>query len=188
MKVCKVTLSSLSPYTQSRMHDTPKLDKERPDDYEARTWREKATVTPRGTICIPAIAFKQALDRSAKMLGMQITGRGKATYSKHFLAGIMIPEDVDLGIKREDVVPITINANADGVRGSGKRVRRTFPQVPSWKGTVEVYVVDDTITPEVFEKHFREAGMLVGVGQYRPENGGTNGRFKCERFEWSTLG
>jgi hypothetical protein len=185
MKKVTISLKSISPYTQSRQHHIPKLEKERPDDYEERTWIDKTTTDQDGNICIPAMAFKQALDRSAKMLGMQISGRGKSTYSKHFLAGLLIPNNLNLGIKKDQVTKIAINANADGVRGSGKRVRRFFPQIPSWKGELEVYIVDEVITPSIFEKHAKEAGMLVGVGQYRPENGGTNGRFVCEKFTWS---
>jgi hypothetical protein len=180
-----ISLKSLSPYTQSRQHHVPKLEKEAPDAYEERTWLEKTTTDAEGFVCIPAMAFKQALDRSAKMLGMQITGRGKATYTKHFLAGIMVPFDLRLPIRKSEVTRIAINANADGVRGSGKRVRRFFPQIPEWSGKLDAYVIDETITPAVFEKHMRTAGMLVGIGQYRPENGGTNGRFECLGFTWS---
>lgn len=187
MQKVAITIKGISPYTQSRMHHTEKLEKETADAYEARTWMEKCTTDKEGNICIPAMAFKQALDRSAKMLSMQIPGRGKATYTKHFTAGLMIPENVRLPYKKGDVNRVAINANSDGVRGSGKRVLRYFPQVVSWEGVVEVFILDETITRPVFEKHAKEAGMLVGVGQYRPENGGTNGRFVCERFDWSEV-
>lgn len=72
MRQVTVTFRGLSPYSQSRMHDTPKLDKERPDDYEVRTWREKMTTDKAGQVTIPAMAFKQALPVAAKRLGMQI--------------------------------------------------------------------------------------------------------------------
>lgn len=187
MKKVTISLKSIAPYTQSRMHHTQKLEKESANDFEARTWLEKCTVDDQGYICIPAMAFKQALDRAAKMLSMQIPGRGKSTYSKHFAAGIMIPENLRLSVKKEDAVKIAINANADGRRGSGKRVVRFFPQVANWSANLEAYILDETITQAVFERHAKEAGMLVGVGQYRPENGGTNGRFVCEKFDWSEV-
>lgn len=187
MKQVSIHLKSISPYTQSRMHGTPPLDRENPRDYEDRTWMEKATVNDDGLICIPAGGLKQAIDRAAKMLSMQIPNRGKATYTKHFLAGVMIAENLCLNIKKEDARKITINANADGVRGSGKRVLRSFPQVPAWSAVLTVHIIDDTITKDVFEKTMKEAGLLVGVGQHRPENGGTNGRFVAEKFEWADI-
>ncbi len=187
MKIVEVDLISTAPYSQSRKHDTPKLEKEGMDAYEARTWREKCTTNDAGEICIPAMGFKQALDKAAKTFGGVIPGKGKATYTKHFLAGVICETDVSIGIKKDDVPSITISANADGVRGSGKRVSRTFPQVASWKGTARFAVLDDTITRAVFEKLFTESGRFVGVGRFRPENGGLNGRFKPEAFRWSEV-
>lgn len=187
MKKVLIHLRSIAPYTQSRQHHSPKLEKESPVDYEERTWLEKTTTDQEGNICIPAMAFKQALDRAGKMLGMQIPGRGKATYTKHFMAGVMIPQNLRLPAKKGDVKKITINAHANGVRGPGKRVIRHFPQIEQWAGELEAFIIDETVTPYVFEKHFKEAGMIVGIGQYRPENGGTNGRFVCDKFEWSEV-
>lgn len=188
MKMVEVDLVSTAPYSQSRMHDAPKInDREGKDAYEQRTWREKCTTDTSGIICIPAMAFKQALDDVAKMLGMQIPGKGKSTYTKHFKAGVICESDVSIGLHKDDVPSVTINANADGVRGSGKRVSRTFPVVSEWKGTARFAVLDDTVTKEVFEKHLIEAGRFIGVGRFRPQNGGLNGRFKPVAWRWADL-
>lgn len=187
MKIVEVRLESLSPYSQSRMHDTPKMDREGADAYEQRTWREKCTVNADGIVCVPAMAFKQMLDASAKLLGIQIPGKGKSTFSKHFRAGVICESDVALGVKKEKVEAVTINANADGIRGSGKRVKRTFPLIPQWQGTARFVIFDDTITREMFERHLTEAGRFVGIGRFRPENGGLYGRFRPVKFLWSDV-
>ncbi|MTH62132.1 hypothetical protein [Paracoccus litorisediminis] len=167
------------------MHDTPKLDKERPDDYEIRTWREKHTYHPKtGEVHIPAMALKQALPAAAKRLGMQIPGRGKSTYTKYFEGDVLCNADIPLGIGKDETDPITINANSDGVRGSGKRVKRTFPMIYDWEATAEFTIFDDTITIPVFEEVMRAAGQSVGIGRFRPENGGINGRFVPVSFSW----
>jgi hypothetical protein len=187
MKIVEVDLVSTAPYSQSRQHAEPKLNRETHEDYEVRTWREKCTTNADGEICIPAMGFKQALDDCAKMLGLQIPGKGKATYTKHFKAGVICEADVPIGVHKDDVPGVTINANSDGVRGSGKRVRRTFPQVSEWKGTARFAILDDSITRDVFEKHLTEAGRFIGIGRFRPQNGGLNGRFKPVAFRWSEL-
>lgn len=183
-KIVEVTMESISPYSASRMHDTPKLAKERPDEYDARTWREKLTTDEHGNVVIPAMAFKQALDRCAKMLGIQVPGKGKATFTKHFLSGCLCEADVPLGVHKDQVSSVTMNAHADGVRGSGKRVKRTFPVVPRWTATARFVLLDDAIPKEIFEKVCRESGQFVGVGRFRPENGGLNGRYKVTGFRW----
>lgn len=187
MKLVEVNLESLAPYSQSRMHDAPKLDRETADAYELRTWREKCTTDENGIICIPAMAFKQCLDASAKLLGIQIPGKGKSTYTKHFKAGVICETDVPLGVLKDEVPSVTINANSDGVRGSGKRVKRTFPIIQTWTGTARFAVFDDTVTRDVFERHLTEAGRFVGIGRFRPENGGLYGRFRPITFTWSEV-
>ena len=184
MRQVTVTFVGTAPYSQSRMHDAPKLDKERPDDYEARTWREKMTCDAGGNVFIPAMAFKQALPIASKRLGLQIPGRGKSTYTKYFEADVICNADVPIGHKKDDAQSITINANSDGVRGSGKRVKRIFPIFYQWGGKADFTIFDDTITREIFEQVFTAAGLSVGIGRFRPENGGLNGRFEPVKFDW----
>jgi hypothetical protein len=191
MRNVLVHLESTTPYSQSRMHDAPKLDKETMDKYEIRTWREHCNtrtvgkgLKAREEIVIPAMALKQAVDRAAQVLGRQIPGKGKSTYSKHFLSGVLCLEDVPINQFKDEVSSVTINANSDGVRGSGKRVARTYPIMSSWSGMAKFVILDDTVTPEVFEETMRHAGMLVGIGRFRAEKGGTYGRFNVKKFVW----
>lgn len=188
MKIVEVDLESTSPYSQSRKHDTPKLhDKEDASDHDARTWREKCTYNEDGIVCIPAMALKQALDSVAKRLGMQVPGKGKATYTKHFLGGVICEADVPLGIRKDDVPMIMISANATGIRGVGKRVPRRFPQISHWRGTARFVVLDDMVKRDVFERHLAEAGRFIGIGRFRPEVGGLNGRFRPLEYRWTEL-
>lgn len=184
MITAKVRLKSLSPYSQSRAHVTAKLDKEGADAYEQRTWRERLHTDTDGMVFIPHSAFKNCLSEAAKYLSLQIPGKGKATYTKHFEAGVMVLSPTPLGIHRDDVEGETLYLNADGVRGSGKRVWRTMPLIRSWEGDVEFLIVDPMITKDVFAKVLDEAGRLIGIGRYRPRNNGIYGRFAIERLDW----
>jgi hypothetical protein len=184
MRTVKVKMVSDSPYSQSKMHEAEKLPKERPGDYEVRTWREKCTTDANGQIVIPAMALKFSLAAAAKKLGMQIPGRGKATFTKYFEADVICVDNPPLDVQKDDVDSVRINANADGVRGSGKRVWRTFPVINQWESEATFMIMDDTITKEVFEEVFTAAGMGIGIGRFRPEKGGINGRFSATAFEW----
>jgi len=187
MKICTAHLHSLVPYSASRLHETPKLEKEAPDAYERRTWREKGTFNDKGIICIPAMGLKMAVDEAAKRLGMKIEGRKGATYTKYFVAGQICENlpGVELGVHKDSLECIEIWANSDGVRGSGKRVKRLFPVVPKWSGIARFAVLDPTIPESIFERTLIEAGRLIGVGRFRPEKGGFFGRFVVDRMEWS---
>ncbi len=185
MKIAHCTLSSVAPYSQSRAHETPKLDRETSDAHEIRTWRNKLHVAPSGKVFIPPMSFKQALDEAAKQLGRQIPGKGKATYTKFFRSGILCIDGPELPFTPDEVPGERVHCNADGVRGSGKRVWRWFPTIPSWKADVAFHVLANEITKDVFEEHLVQAGGFIGIGRFRPQNGGFYGRFKVERIRWS---
>jgi hypothetical protein len=184
MKIANVHLKSLSPYSQSRNHDTPKLQKETSNDYEERTWRERVHADPTGRIIIPPMAFKNCLSEAAKFLGEQIPGKGKSTYTKHIEAGVLVLDPLVLPIRKDQVEGERLFLNADGKRGSGTRVWKRMPLIPKWEGTVVFHLLDPMITEEVFERHLTEAGRFIGIGRFRPRQNGIYGRFAIEKIKW----
>lgn len=187
--IAKVTLVGSSPLSQSHQHDEPKLEGEGANDYDVRTWRSKLNVENKDgvdTVVIPAHGMQQCIAAAAKYSKRQIPGQGKATWTAKFTSGIVLMENPALNIDPKTVKNIVISANADGVRGSGKRVTRRFPSIPvGWSTTFEVYILDPIITEQVFREMLELAGLFIGVGQFRPQNGGTNGRFRVEKLIWA---
>jgi hypothetical protein len=184
MKSCIARLSSVSPYSQSRPHVTEELEKEGKDDYEKRTWKEKAHVDSDDLVFIPGPAFKKSTDSAAAFLALKIPGRGKALYTKHFLAGVLVAENFSLGVKKADIEGEWVFVDANGRRGSGTRVWRCFPLFREWEVDVTFHIADDTITKEVFEYVLGEAGKFIGIGRWRAQVGGTYGRFAVEEIVW----
>jgi hypothetical protein len=184
MRIAVCHLRSISPYSQSRAHQTEPLNRETPDEFEKRTWREKCHYDGDGSVLIPPMAFKQALDRAASMLGRKVPGRGKATYTKFFLSGVMCIDEIKLPNKKGEVRGEPVHCHSDGKRGSGRRVWRWFPMIDEWKATVSFHVIADEITSDVFEETVQQAGAFVGIGRFRAENGGVNGRWAVEKVEW----
>lgn len=187
MKIATCTLKSVSPYSPSRsyVHEIDRLPKENHEAYEERTWRNKAHTTKDGNIFIPPMSFKMGLDTAAKMLGRRIPGKGQSTYGKFFKSGVLVMEGPVLPVTKDGAECDRIFANADGVRGSGKRVWRLFPRIDNWEADVQFHVIADEITEEVFEDHLRQAGAFVGIGRFRPENGGFYGRFEVKNIKWN---
>lgn len=187
MILATVELESLSPYSQSRFHDEPKTDKEAPDEYEARTWRGRLHTDREGNVFIPGSAFKNCLDDAAKYLSVKIKGKGQATYTKHFQSGVMVTENLPLGVKAADVPGEWLFLNADGKAGSGKRVKRCMPKISEWSGKVTFTVLDHTVTEDVFRFHLEQAGSFIGIGRFRPRNRGWYGRFKIASIQWKEV-
>lgn len=183
-KICIATIKGVAPYSSSRAHEAEKQPKETADAYEHRTWREKMHVDAGGDVFIPAMSWKMAVDAASKMLGDKIPGKRNATFTKFFTSGVLVFDNAKLGIKAAAVEGVRVHANVDGVRGSGKRVWRIFPEVPEWSTVVKFHVLADEITPDVFERTLAQAGSFVGIGRFRAEKGGLNGRFVVERVRW----
>jgi hypothetical protein len=135
---------------------------------------------------------KQSLDAAVKRTGKQIPGKGKATYTKHFLGGVMVFDPVFIEDERgqpytrENITQWSGMMSSTGEKGKagGKVVLRHFPDAPTWNATVTFHVMDETVTKDVFTEMLEEAGKFIGLGRFRPQNGGFYGRFAVESVDW----
>jgi hypothetical protein len=186
MKIATVELENLSPYSQSRHYVMDKNPGEGARDYETRTWRERMHVDNKGHVFIPPMAFKNCLDGAAKFLSLSIPGKGKATFTKHFEAGVLVMEPLVLPDKKNDVIGEWLFVPSDGRPGGGSRVEKCFPVIPEWRGSARFHIFDETVlqtidTPDgkrsAFEYVIGEAGKFIGIGRFRPRNRGFYGRF-----------
>lgn len=182
MRQIVASLKSVSPYSQSRYHNTPKGEKEAHDDYEKRTWIKRVHINENGKVFIPPMAFKNCLSECAKYLSIQIPGKGKSTYTKHFEAGVMVTDPLVLDLTEDQIKGEWFHVPSDGRRGGTKRVPKCFPCIPNWSGDVFFYILDETITKDVFKYHLEQAGKFIGIGRFRPRNNGFYGRFEVEEL------
>jgi len=169
-------LKGLTPVTFNKKMISEKNPNETHDDLEKRAWRERCDCNSKGELVLRSDRFKKSITTAAQWLNMQIPGEGKATYTKHFRGGLVVMNHINLGVKRDEVEPIIIYTAPR--KKDGKRWIH-FPQVESWSGELTVNILDEKITEEIFRKVLHYAGMAVGIGSWRPENGGENGRFEC---------
>lgn len=184
MKKATAHLKSVSPYSQSRFHNIKKKADETSDTHEERTWRERLSTTKDGNVFIPPMAFKNCLSSAAKYLKKGIPGQGKSTYTKKFVSGVLVADGLTLPVKKDQVQGESFFVPADGIRGSGKRVMKTFPVIPDWSGKVEFTILDEIIDKNTFTETLEEAGKFIGIGRFRPENNGFYGRFTVEKVDW----
>jgi hypothetical protein len=187
MKSAIVHLAGVSTYSQSKHYseaEVPKEKGENADAYERRTWRYRMHVTNDGHVQIPGTQIGNAIKDAAQYLSLKVKGKGQATWTKNFRAGIMVPDGIVLPVLAKDVPGEELFVPANGKKGGGSRVPKVFPRIDDWGGEVIVYIFDDTITEEVFAEVLATAGKLVGIGRFRPANGGFYGRFHVESIQW----
>lgn len=191
MKIRQATcqLTSLSPLSQSDFITSPKQKDETHDEHAYRTWREKMHVAE-GKVFIPAMAFKYAIDEAAKRMGRP-TGKsgGKELFGKYFQTGLQVDANCILNVDADSVTPSKVMCDSGGKKGKqgGTRVPRYFPHIPKWAGELSITVFDETIPKDLVEETVDYAGIFIGVGQFRPENQGSFGRFQATKWKWSNI-
>lgn len=189
MQIFEIEIVGVSPYSQSKHYDVERLQGEGLDDYAQRTWRNHMHINKDGEVFIPPNAFKNCLSQSALYMKISIPGGGKSTYTKHFEAGVACSKPILTGIKAAEVEYEKLFLPADGKRGSGKRVWKYCPYMPTWGGIVEVLVLDETVLQTskvtgctILEDVCRGAGQFIGLGRFRPRQNGYYGRFDVTRI------
>lgn len=188
MKSAICSLASVTPYSQSRNIDVeehPKLPKEAPDAYEKRCWRHRLHTTSDGRVEIPQTAFENAIKEAAKRLQIPIPGKKMQMYTKSFEAGFSVLGGLVVNVKAEDVKGERLFVPSDGRPGGGKRVWKYFPRIDAWGGDITCMIYDDVITKDVFQRVVESAGLLVGIGRFRPQNRGFYGRFRLDGMRWN---
>jgi len=179
-------LEGLTPYQQSREY-TSRMKKEGNEsnrEFEDRTWKNRAHTTPDGIVFIPAGAIKQCLIAGCRYLNEKIPEHGQKRWAGKFEAAVIVKADALTGVHIDDVVKRSVFGASDGRRNSRTRVWKHFPTILDWHVKVEFQVLDNIITEKVFRRQLEAAGAFVGLGTWRPENGGENGRFVVKKLEW----
>lgn len=181
----EVTLKGLSPYSQSKVKTSVKPKDELDDEFERRTWKEHLH-TEKGVVFIPPMSVKKSLEECAQYLAEPVKGKGKATYTKHFTAGVMSIEPwwFQPKLMADDVEGEMLFLNADGKKGGGRRVHRMYPRIADgWHASGVLYVIDAMLTADKVREYLEHAGKFIGIGRFRPRNGGFYGRYAVESFE-----
>ena len=187
---CTFELAGVSPLGFSAPINSLKNTGETHDAFEERTWRERVRRDDAGFAYMVPMAIKNMLSESAKFLSETVGGKGKATFTKHFEAGILVIDRFPILVKGEKVKADEIPGQrlfvpASGKRGDGKRVWKTFPVLEKWSVKCELYAVDPVLIdkPDKIREYLVNGGKLIGLGMSRPRNNGYWGRFDVVNFK-----
>lgn len=184
-------IAPFSPSAPFKQGTNSKEDGETYDDVEERIWRERIHRNEQGQCVIPAMMAQFALQDAAKRMGVKVQGRGAKVYTPHFAGGVVVLNDAIIHgvdnqpIDYEKVRGQWLYLNADGIRGSGKRVWKKMPMIDKWSASIEFAILDDIIPVSVFNDTMKFVAIGVGYGRFAPRKGGNNGRFGISKVTWS---
>lgn len=158
----------------------PKKANEDADEYEERVFADRMPQDG-GNVALPVIALKRAIETAASKLDKKFGKLGV----KGVLLGALIPSAVyaDTGIPAKDIGHEWLFLPQGGKKNSC--VSKKVPVVQSWEASFPFTVVDDRITKDLLQELVETAGMIIGLGFWRPEKGGAKGRFTVKKIKWS---
>lgn len=178
------SIIGISPLSFSKMHETPKESGETQAQYDERTWRNSIHVDENDNVFIPAAALKKAISSTARYIGERIPGKSGAMYTKHFVSGIGVFDNLIIpGANKDDIPADRIHVESNGV-GKG-RIVKLVPTLSHWTAKATIYIFDDILiqNPAKVKEYVEKAGQFNGLGFHRPERGGFKGRFKVENWK-----
>lgn len=180
VQVAKVKVEGLSPLITNRWNEKVKkemLDKQmkktvkkEPKDPETQ-YENSKYLTDEGKPGFPADAFKKAMIRGAKQLGLVMVDMRTG----FFVHGEYCTKE------DRDLVPIkgTYSPREDMVRLNGGTADiRYRAQLTKWSAELEISYNANVVSFDQIVNMLNAAGYGVGIGEWRPERDGMFGRFQ----------
>lgn len=124
--------------------------------------------TTDGKYGFPATAFKAAMVRAAKQMGMVMMDVKCAMFVEPYDGELVVIEGDP--VMREDPVPV-------GISGYDLRYR---PEFLKWSSKFTIKYNPNIVSAEQIVNMLDMAGFGVGVGEWRPEKDGIHGTFHVE--------
>lgn len=202
-----------SPYSQSLYVEPVDDEGEKIPNANLRAWEEENWWRRLHTdnegkdpqVLVPNAAFMQSIAEAARYLNKAIPGEGTSKWTKCFESAVYVGQNIPLyrpkwkgddlqrrklvghePIRRSDAYGrwFLMSSKGNKGKGGGSRVWRKYPMIDEWVAFVDWVVLDDRINQDIFTEVLRAAGFYKGIGRFRPEVGGSNGRFYTCEFAW----
>ena len=180
-KKVEVTLEGTSPLLQNRNLEG-ELTKVRHRNESSKDSPELSEVLKKTYHFDNNIIYQPAehIIRMLQTAGSQIKRGKMGNFRKMMGAGFVMVEPDGIPHKHQGV---TVDARTVVIKATKGRIMRYRPKLPKWGLDFTCIVDVDTISIEVLKECFEIAGKYVGLGDFRPENGGMFGRFIVTKFK-----
>ena len=118
-----------------------------------------------GKPCIPAQNFKACLVEGAKKFKLGKTSKSAIWVNDHIIIEHDGPDNIEEMWGDERFVHRAL------VSVQRNKVARTRPIIDSWEADVKITFDDEMLTKEEVERIIETAGLVAGVGDWRPQYG-----------------
>ena len=178
MKQIEVTIKGTTPLL---VHRFPMAGADEPSKKRTGVpdWQAEAEIAlykdENGTLYEPASHIEASLQNAAK--SFKIAGKRGATYGKLVGATLEVYPDAIPHKITEYVIdsrPVVIQR---------ARIIRYRPRFDEWELDFTLRLLDEQLKIDVVKEILDQAGLYVGIGDYRPQRGGKFGKFMVTKFK-----
>jgi len=175
-----VKITGISPLLMHRFSEeglepkksTRKSTKQTTDDVHSYLYQDKKC----GTIYQPSTHIIATLKKGGARF--QIPGQGKLTYKNMMGSGVVIciPDEIPHLYPEWEV-------DTRSVVIGRARVMRSRPVFKKWALEFELEIDEMEVPNDVVKEILEYSGKRVGIGDFRPEKGGSFGRFEVSKWK-----
>jgi hypothetical protein len=168
---CDVWIQGTSPLLQNRFPD-PEPGEPLDESPESTACR-RAHFDEDGFLCFPSMAVSLLLQQSAMDVGAPLPPRSV----------IVVGDDIPLFApdRRTRLDDFEVDARPVKCR-HGVRSMCYRPRIDAWAAPITLLVQDKVLPPSLVREFLIEGGQWVGLGDFRPQRGGSFGRFEVVRW------
>lgn len=159
------------PIADEEVQGKIKNRKQTKDDVESYLYKDEE-----GNLVQPSIHIVSAMKRAGSKF--QVAGQGKTTFKNIIGSGAVCIEPEMIPHEIQEWEP-----DRRSVVVKQSRIVRTRPLLKKWALSFIVDFDDEEISKPVLKEILDYAGRRVGIGDFRPEKGGSFGRFIVTKFE-----
>lgn len=177
MKQIEVSVKGITPLLMHRFRDAG-ADEPSKKRTGVPDWKQEAEAAlykgPDGIIYQPAEHLEKSIQNAAKSFKM--AGKRGATYGKLVGATLVIsPDAIPHKIQKYEI-------DSRSVVIQRARIIRYRPRFDNWELDFTIGLPDDQLPVSVIKEVLDQAGLYVGIGDYRPQKGGKFGKFMVTKF------
>lgn len=190
MKTFSVTIEGLTPLLQHRFGEESEI----PDQVRAihvkkvdpREAAEKVSYRmPDKTLYLPG----SAISRLLRDAGASHKQRGSRKSLRYIVpAAVIVSEDViplRNGDGRSPAKEFEVDSRPVSIPATKGRIMRHRPRLNKWSAVFSLTIDDEMMDEGTIQQLLTEGGRKIGVGDYRPDKGGSFGRFMVT--EWKEI-
>ena len=185
IKEYEIEVVGVSPLLMNKLSkelndDFKKIERGKKDEWQDENWRRKIytrKIEGKEVILIPELNLHAMLSEAGRKYRVPPPREVGRTWTYYIKASCIVENPLLLEISEPEPFSIMVNGNPSSAKKSSK-VYTVRPRFEKWGGKFSFKDMSGYMNKEIVDGLLTTAGLFVGLGDWRPQNG----RFKIVKI------